>query len=471
VEKHKLREKKKSEAEASKTEGGTPSSLASEKAERESKNITKERVRGRSPPSKDWGRSPPQRPRSPVKRRSRTPSPRTRAKERQEREATRREKEKEESLREEESYEARQLQRKQRAREKAYKERLTMWESRERRKAKEYDKDYEKEEQRKEEMEKEGKDLAEFLEDYDDEKDDQRYYKGSQFARRRRERELEREEDERDRQREKEEIEALRLEVMERQIKENKRQEGIEDGGGSTGSSSPQREEEEDEEDDDIPKVEEMDTDIPLAKAGFNPIPSYPPIKVQSAPSVDLKSHPRDSTEGDGIMFSHTDGVTEVEDMEPDSPLAGVKMSFGVRGKVGSGVTGGGGSNGTPLGKRTTMDTNVLGADEEGEINAPKKKLASIKQIEKEQRDERRGALEREVSEMAAKYSGDDKRIPPDEKKKMIQTLVKGIPTTKEELFEYELKWDAIDQVRGGLLYLKHNIDRQLMCIIEFSKV
>ena len=49
--------------------------------------------------------------------------------------------------------------------------------------------------------------------------------RGSQFARRRRERELEREEDERDRQREKEEIEALRLEVMERQIKENKRQE------------------------------------------------------------------------------------------------------------------------------------------------------------------------------------------------------------------------------------------------------
>ena len=29
----------------------------------------------------------------------------------------------------------------------------------------------------------------------------------------------------------------------------------------------------------------------------------------------------------------------------------------------------------------------------------------------------------------------------------MIQTLVKGIPTTKEELFEYELKWEAIDQV------------------------
>ena len=48
--------------------------------------------------------------------------------------------------------------------------------------------------------------------------------RGSQFARRRRERELEKDEDERDRQREKEEIEALRLEVMERQVKECKRE-------------------------------------------------------------------------------------------------------------------------------------------------------------------------------------------------------------------------------------------------------
>ena len=60
---------------------------------------------------------------------------------------------------------------------------------------------------------------------------------------------------------------------------------GVEDGEGSTGSSSPQREDDEDEEDDDIPKVLEMDTDIPLAKAGFNPIPSYPPIKVRHNPT------------------------------------------------------------------------------------------------------------------------------------------------------------------------------------------
>ena len=146
--------------------------------------------------------------------------------------------------------------------------------------------------------------------------------RGSQFARRRRERELEKEEDERDRQKEKEEIEALRLEVMERQVKESKRREvcmyppltcqtcvtivalrpprscgflhfialltcihtlslrqRVADGDGSTGSSSPQRGEEE-EEDVDLEDVVEMEGDIPLAKTGFNPVPSYPPIQV-----------------------------------------------------------------------------------------------------------------------------------------------------------------------------------------------
>lgn len=158
----------------------------------------------------------------------------------------------------------------------------------------------------------------------------------------------------------------------------------------------------------------------------------------------ELKSHPRDSSEGDGITIQQSErgqfNDEDIEDMDIDSPRTGVKMSFGVRMK--SSGTG----NGTPLGKRT-MD-NVLGEEDEGDVDAPKKKLASIQQIEREQRDERK-ALEREVNRMALKYSGEDrKKIPPDERKKMIQTLVKGIPTSKEELFEYELKWEAIDQVR-----------------------
>ena len=69
-------------------------------------------------------------------------------------------------------------------------------------------------------MESEAWNLSKFLEDYDDVKQDNKYYRGNGFARRRREREVEMERDERDRQREKEELEALRLEVMERQVRE-----------------------------------------------------------------------------------------------------------------------------------------------------------------------------------------------------------------------------------------------------------
>ena len=177
---------------------------------------------------------------------------------------------------------------------------------------------------------------------------------------------------------------------------------------------------------------------------------------MQSAPAVDFKSHPKDMADVDGITIqpitdpdtttTTSEGIKgredTLEDMDIDSPR---KMSFEVRSKTSTGGTGG--SNGTPVHSKRTMDTNILGGEEYGELDAPKKKLASIQQIEKEQRDER--VLEREVSRMAAKYSGEDrKNIPPEEKKKMIQTLVKGIPTTKEELFEYELKWEAIDQVR-----------------------
>lgn len=54
---------------------------------------------------------------------------------------------------------------------------LRAWETRERRKAKDYEKEREKERMKEEEREHEAKRLKEFLEDYDDERDDIKYYK------------------------------------------------------------------------------------------------------------------------------------------------------------------------------------------------------------------------------------------------------------------------------------------------------
>ena len=42
-----------------------------------------------------------------------------------------------------------------------------------------------------------------------------------------------------------------------------------------------------------------------------------------------------------------------------------------------------------------------------------------------------------------------DRKLTSDERKKVTQRLVNSIPTTKEEVFQYELKWDQIDKVGG----------------------
>lgn len=52
-----------------------------------------------------------------------------------------------------------------------------IWENRERKKTKDYERAKEKELKREEKREKEAKIMKEFLEDYDDERDDPKYYK------------------------------------------------------------------------------------------------------------------------------------------------------------------------------------------------------------------------------------------------------------------------------------------------------
>lgn len=111
---------------------------------------------------------------------------------------------------EEEAYERKKLERKLREKEAAYQERLRNWEARERRKAKDYEKERLKEEERQTEEAKEARRLKEFLEDYEDERDDVKYYKGTALQRRMKDREKEIELDNRDRQRECDELNGLR---------------------------------------------------------------------------------------------------------------------------------------------------------------------------------------------------------------------------------------------------------------------
>lgn len=111
---------------------------------------------------------------------------------------------------EEEAKERKKNERRAREKEAAYQERLRAWETRERRKQKEYEKEAEKFRAKREAKEREAKRLKEFLEDYDDDRDDAKYYKGKELSRRLEERALEAEADSRDRCAERQELQRLR---------------------------------------------------------------------------------------------------------------------------------------------------------------------------------------------------------------------------------------------------------------------
>lgn len=102
---------------------------------------------------------------------------------------------------------------------------------------------------------------------------------------------------------------------------------------------------------------------------------------------------------------------------ESMSPTPAKRFGFGM--KIGSNIA----------------SKNKLGAvfnaneDENNVVEEPKKKLSRL--------DE---AAEAVPSSNSKEASVEDKR-------KMIKNLIEKIPTGKEELFQYELKWDIVDEV------------------------
>ena len=147
-----------------------------------------------------------------------------------------------------------------------------------------------------------------------------------------------------------------------------------------------------------------------------------------------------------------------------DSPQA-PKLTFGLTKKST------GGRSGTPAGATTKSKLESIFSTEDEEMELkPKKKLVPIDYSDEEQehgtnndhnrKKEGRGKREREreggggesdVSMKLAllKPADSGKKLSSEERKKLVQTLVNNIPTSKEEVFKYELKWDQIDQVEG----------------------
>ncbi|TGZ60312.1 hypothetical protein CRM22_008612 [Opisthorchis felineus] len=115
---------------------------------------------------------------------------------------------------EEEEAIRKKLERKLREKEESYQKRLKQWETRERKKANEYEHEREHEQKRQRELQIEAQRLKEFFEDYDDEVEDPKYYRGSALHQRLKDREVEEAADERDRQKEVEQIDAARRKLI-----------------------------------------------------------------------------------------------------------------------------------------------------------------------------------------------------------------------------------------------------------------
>ncbi|XP_077995367.1 RNA-binding protein 25-like [Glandiceps talaboti] len=315
-----------------------------------------------------------------------------------EREREEREREREE---EEEMYERRKLERKLREKEAAYRELLKSWESRERKKRREYEKERDKDEERKEEQEREGKRLKEFLEDYDDEKDDPKFYKGTAFQRRLRDREKEIDDDNRDRKKEKEELEEIRRKLME---------EGHPDPEAEIQKLERERESHKQ------PQIKKEPTpkrEIVEPKPKLEPTlkPTYTPIQVSATPPTPASSLEPEDDEG---------GIPEGPEFKPKLGFSGLKL----------------GANNSPQqgsNKRKMTLSEVFNANEEdGRDDASKKrKLIPLDYTEEEMK-----AVRPSQSVVTAA----------EEKRKHIKSLIEKIPTAKEELFAYELNWSMVDE-------------------------
>ena len=171
--------------------------------------------------------------------------------------------------------------------------------------------------------------------------------------------------------------------------------------------------------------------------------------------SPEIKGHPKERNFGDGILIAKAEGLKQ----EGESPASRespqpAKLAFELTKKTSSSQ-----SASKQSSKASKLESIFSMDDEELDIK-PKKKLVPIEYSDEEDgegagegRNSRHSKGEREgdndVSMKLAllKPADSGKKLSNEERKKLVQTLVNNIPTSKEEVFKYELKWDQIDQV------------------------
>lgn len=283
------------------------------------------------------------------------------------------------------------LERKRKERQAAFEERLRKWETRERRKLREHQKMEERDSYKSVHLEKERKKSDRYFADYDDDKDDYHYYRGSAMDEKLQDREREVEDDERDR------------------LKEKQEQVGVE--------------------------VEADTTDAPPRPSTVEAPPTVEPMEVNTAavgnshdsvakqqkpiPPLEEEPPPSQITAAFHSEY-HLSHLKSEEDTKP-------KVAFSLGSKPAPSTV----SSETAQGPQVKpKGLDVFNTDEDDHDEGPKRKPITLPPVEEDNH----------VQPEAKRYTSE-------ERKKLMKTLVDSIPTSKGDLFSYQIKWEYLDKV------------------------
>lgn len=316
---------------------------------------------------------------------------------------------------EEEEKERKRAERKGREKEANYQERLRIWETREGKKSKDYEKEQVKDKKKTDEIEREGRKLKEFLEDYDDERDDPKFYKGRELARRLQDREREATKDSEDRRKELDEISQLKSQIFndpkladpatefQRRLQEREQQ-FLPD---SLKSTPP-------------PAAPTPPTKAVVSQGNSR----QSPIELDISPSPDNSPGDDRGPSPMDAMDDYDPGDIALPDMdEPeDSPTPEAPEPV----------------------KPVTIPTVT-----KTKVEAPKRKKLPVADIfnqeEEEESDKPRMKKLKPLPPAAAKEEKKEVTKSADDKRKHIKSLIEKIPTDKGALFAYSVDWDLVD--------------------------
>lgn len=194
-------------------------------------------------------------------------------------------------------------------------------------------------------------------------------------------------------------------------------------------------------------------------------------LQVQSAPAVqapEIKDHPKEKSIGDGITIEpvsrdREEALKREESGSPgsrDSPVTSSKLTFGYKKSTSSTTSSGPTSSSSlaPSAKKSKLQSIFSGVEDEAE-EKPKKILVPIEYSDEESEQvserKRKGSI---VGGVGSSFRGGseldgDKKLTAEDRKRLTQDLVNSIPTSKEEVFQYQLKWEQIDKVRGMITF------------------